>query len=179
MAVWWCRSCLRIGAVSALALILAACGGMGRVDGPATVEDRGAVPRPAAGGDDEVQIAAYTPPAVPQVARAQPSRAVSLLMQRAAEQRASGDLDGALVSLERALRIAPEDPVLWHELAVVRLNQGQYGRAEQLAAKSNALAAAGDGQLRGANWRLIAKVRRVQGDATGARDAEHRAQQRY
>ena len=179
MTSWCYRARLRIGAMSVLALMLAACGGMGRVAGPAMVEERTTAPRPAVAGDDEVRIAAYTPPAVPQVARPQPSRAVSLLQQRAADQRASGDLDGAVASLERALRIAPEDPLLWHELAAVRLDQGQYGRAEQLAAKSNALAAAGDQRLRGANWQLIAKARRVQGDAAGARDAERRADQRY
>ena len=58
----------------------------------------------------------------------------------------------AVARSEALARIAPEDPSLWHELAEVRLDQKQYGRAEQLAAKSNALAGPQDDHLRTANW---------------------------
>ena len=108
------RTCLQMTAATGLALTLVACGGMSRSARPAEVEDRSAgVPsQTAANAGDEVQIAADTPPAVPQqqVARAEPSRAVSGLKRRADEERRGGDLDAAVVSLERALRIAPEDP---------------------------------------------------------------------
>ena len=167
---------LRPAAIGCLLLILTACGGMSRNDRPAEVEDRSAPPTVGTDAGSDVQIAAYTPPAQPQIARAQPKRAVTVLMQRADEQRRGGDLDGATVSLERALRISPEDAVLWHELAVVRMAQRQYGRVVQLAAKSNALASPHDNGLRGSNWRLIAKARRAQGDTAGARDAERRAE---
>ena len=133
-----------------------------------------ATPKQAEAGSD-VQIAAYTPPAQPQIARPQPKRAVTVLMRRADDQRNNGDLDGASASLERALRIAPEDAVLWHELAEVRMAQQQHYRVVQLAAKSNALASPHDAALRSSNWRLIAKARRAQGDVSGARDAERRA----
>jgi tetratricopeptide (TPR) repeat protein len=173
------RTCLHMTAATGLALTLVGCGGMSRSDRPAEVQERStaAPTQSRENAGDEVQIAAYTPPAVPQqqVARAQPSRAVSGLKRRADDERRSGDLDAAVVSLERALRIAPEDPSLWHELAEVRLDQKQYGRAEQLAAKSNALAGPQDDHLRTANWTLIAKARRDQGDAPGAREAERRA----
>jgi cytochrome c-type biogenesis protein CcmH/NrfG len=96
-------------------------------------------------------------------------------MKRADEQRRGGDLDGATVSLERALRISPDDAVLWHELAQVRMAQRQYDGVVQLAAKSNALANPQDASLRRSNWRLIAQARRAQGDVAGARDAERRA----
>ena len=165
-------------AIAGLALTLAACGGMSRSDRPADVQDRTAAPAPApapADGGSDVQIAAYTPPAQPQIARPQPKRAVTVLMKRADEQRRGGDLDGATVSLERALRISPEDAVLWHELAEVRMAQRQYDGVVQLAAKSNALASPQDASLRGSNWRLIAQARRAQGDVAGARDAERRA----
>ncbi len=177
------RTWLQTMAASGLALSLVACGGMSRSDRPAEVEERstGAPTQSRESGGDEVQIAAYTPPVVAQqqVARAEPSRAVSMLKQRADDERRGGDLDAAVVSLERALRIAPEDPTLWHELAGVRLEQRQYGRAEQLAAKSNTLAGAQDTGLRTANWNLIAKARRAQGDTPGARDAERRAGSGY
>lgn len=162
------------------ALALSACGGMSRNDSPAAVEERGAVPplveeggAQAAGGG--AQVAAYTPPAQPRYARPEPNRAVSVLVRRADDQRLAGDLDGATVSLERALRIAPEDAVLWHELAKVRLAQQRHDLVVQMAAKSNALASPDDSALRSSNWRLIAQSRRALGDAAGAREAERRA----
>lgn len=163
-----------MAAAAGITLMLSACGGMSRSDRPAGVEERTAVPPQTESGSD-VQIAAYTPPAQPQIVRAQPKRAVTVLMQRADEQRDNGDLDGATVSLERALRISPEDAVLWHELAEVRMAQQQHHLVVQLAAKSNALASPQDAGLRSSNWRLIAKARRAQGDVSGARDAERRA----
>jgi len=171
-AVLW-RAC----AAASLALLLSACGGMSRTDTPARVEERTAVspPEQAEETSSEVQIAAYTPPAQPQIARPQPNRAVTALMRRADEQRGNGDLDGASASLERALRIAPEDAVLWHELAEVRMDQQQHHLVVQLASKSNALASPHDASLRSSNWRLIAKARRAQGDVSGARDADRRA----
>lgn len=45
----------------------------------------------------------------------------------------------AASQLERALRIEPANPRIWHYLARVRLNQGRYAQAANLAAKSNAL----------------------------------------
>ena len=159
--------------VAVLALGLAACGGYSRTDPPAQVEERSAPPETETGSG--TQIAAYTPPAAPRIARPQPNRAVSVLMRRAADQRRAGDLDAATVSLERALRIAPDDAMLWHRLAEVRLDQQRYSLVAQLAAKSNALALPGDRDLRARNWRLIAEARRGLGDSRGARDAERRA----
>lgn len=157
--------------------MLSACGGMSRTDTPARVEERTAAPSAERVEEtsSEVQIAAYTPPAQPQITRPQPNRAVTALMRRADEQRGNGDLDGASASLERALRIAPEDAVLWHELAEVRMDQRQHHLVIQLASKSNALANPHDSTLRSSNWRLIAKARRAQGDVSGARDADRRA----
>lgn len=174
------RSALRLFVVTGLAVMLSACGGLSRSERPAQVEHRGPAssspaPQGSEAGSGEAQIAAYRPPAQPMITRPEPNRAVAVLTRRAEDQRKSGDLDGATVSLERALRIAPEDAVLWHQLAAVRMAQGQYDRVVQLAAKSNALASAGDGSLRSSNWQLIAQARRALGDVSGARDAESRA----
>ena len=40
-------------------------------------------------------------------------------------------------ALERALRIEPRNPSLWHELAGVRLLEGHYEQADSLAQRSN------------------------------------------
>lgn len=162
-------------AVVSLTLLLGACAGTARTDRPAEVEDRG-TPPVTQGSDSRVpQIAAYTPPAQPRMARAEPQRAVGVLMRRADDQHRAGDLDGATVSLERALRIAPDDAMLWHRLAEVRLAQQRHDLVVQLAAKSNALAAPDDGELRSSNWRLIARARQALGDTRGAREAERNA----
>jgi hypothetical protein len=123
--------------------------------------------------DQEVQIAIYTPP--PRF-KAKPvtSAAVSNLVQTAMGQKDAGDMVGAAATMERALRIEPRNAHLWNQLAEVRLRQRQYSQAEDLAAKSNALAAADRG-LRRKNWLLIAKARRSVGNIAGARFAENKA----
>jgi len=121
----------------------------------------------------EVQIAVYTPP--PRF-KAKPvtSSAVFNLMQTAKRQKAAGNMTGAAATMERALRIEPRNAHLWNQLAEVRLMQKQYLQAENLASKSNALAAT-DGDLRQNNWLLIAKARRSVGNISGASLAENRA----
>lgn len=164
---------VRAALLGAVALSLGACGGLSRTDAPAQVEERTA-PQPQQQGS-ETQIAAYTPPSQPRIARPQPKRAVSVLMRRSDDQRRAGDYDAATVSLERALRIAPDDALLWQRLAEVRLDQQRYPVVEQMAAKSNALALPGDRALRARNWQLIARARQSLGNTRGAREAERHA----
>ena len=61
--------------------------------------------------------------------------AVNTLLAQADGARRSGNLEAAIATAERALRIAPSDPVVYYELAVLRLRQGDRARAEQLARK--------------------------------------------
>jgi Tfp pilus assembly protein PilF len=110
------------------------------------------------------------PPIVPAPPPHKESVAIAGLMDNARTEAASGNLAGAAASLERALRIEPRNPRLWHELARVRLRQGQYAQAESVAARSNSWAAH-DRSLRAENWRLIAESRRARGDEEGAKAA--------
>src|SRR6266568_4783811 len=96
--------------------------------------------------------------------------AIASLLDGARADTAAGRLANAAASLERALRIEPRNPRLWHELAGVRLKQGDYAQAESTAARSNSWAGA-DNALRAENWRLIAHAREARGDAEGARAA--------
>jgi Tfp pilus assembly protein PilF len=84
--------------------------------------------------------------------------AVAGLMESARADVAAGRLATAAASLERALRIEPRNPRLWHDLAQVRLRQGQYAQAVSLAQRSNAWVGS-DGALREANDRLIEQAR--------------------
>ena len=104
-----------------------------------------------------------------------PNRAVALLWERAERARDDGRLEDALGALERALRLTPDDPVLWSRAAELRLRQGEFAVAENLAAKSNALA--GDQRLlRYRNWLLIAEARERRGDIEGAKQARAEAE---
>jgi Tfp pilus assembly protein PilF len=113
---------------------------------------------------------APAPPVVPATPPRQENIAVAGLMNSARADAAAGNLTNAAASLERALRIEPRNPRLWHELARVRLKQGQYVQAESVAARSNSWAGE-DKPLRAENWRLIAQSREARGDAEGARQA--------
>jgi Tfp pilus assembly protein PilF len=95
---------------------------------------------------------------------------VVALLGKADDQAAAGRLDSAAVSLERALRIEPENARLWHELASIHLKQGKLGDAASLAEKSNSLAR-GQADLQARNWRLIAVVRQKQGQSQAAAEA--------
>lgn len=79
-------------------------------------------------------------------------------MESARTDAAAGKLPSAAASLERALRIEPRNPRLWHELALVRLRQGDYAQAQSLAARSNTYAGS-DSELRAANQRVIEDAR--------------------
>lgn len=106
----------------------------------------------------------------------QPSRnaGVLTLVAQADQEISAGEYPAAGASLERALRIEPRNPVLWQKLAQVRLEQGAYHPAENLAAKSNALAP--DSRLlRAENWRIIGQARQELGDLEGAQAAFEKA----
>ena len=118
---------------------------------------------------------AYVPPAAPAVQPAQPmgSAGESLVSQADAKYRA-GDLTGAASLLERAVRVEPRHPLPWNRLARVRLSQGSFGLAAQLAEKSNALAGADRG-LKRDNWLVIGEARQRAGDVPGANAARQQA----
>lgn len=109
------------------------------------------------------------PPPVPQL----PAAAASLATQ-AEKQRESGDYVAAAATLERAIRIQPQEAYLWNRLARVRLDQKNYAQAGSLAQKSNALSK-DQNQIRQDNWGMIATTRRATGDLKGAQEAEAKA----
>ncbi len=125
-----------------------------------------ATPLPAEAGSETVA----PPPPVSS------NRAVVALLERARQEAGSGRREPASASLERALRIEPRNAWLWHELARLRLTQGQYAQAVSLAQKSNSLAVR-ERTLQALNWHLIADARIAQGDPTGAAQARKLAEE--
>lgn len=104
------------------------------------------------------------------------NRAVIALLDRAQMDAGAGRPDAASATLERALRIEPRNARLWHELAQLRLAQGQYAQALALAQKSNSFAGA-QRQLQAMNWRVIGQARIAQGNADAGQKALSRAQE--
>lgn len=146
---------------------------MALLAGCATAPEPPKEPAPAPAPEAQ-QLPAPPPERVPPP-RAE-TTAVAGLMESARADTAAGRLPNAAATLERALRIEPRNPRLWQELARVRLQQGQYAQAENVAVRSNSWAG-DDKALRAENWRLIAESRTARGDTEGARAAAEAAEQ--
>ena len=99
---------------------------------------------------------------------------VLALLTTAQQQQASGDLNGASSSLERAQRVAPREPQVLYRLAQVRMAQGDAAQAEQFARRGLTFAN-GRPDLQASLWGLIAQAREKQGDAAGAALARQKA----
>jgi predicted Zn-dependent protease len=99
---------------------------------------------------------------------------VAGLQRNAHDLNKAGESAKAAAILERAIRIQPRNPQLWHELAQVRYTQKRYQQAESLALRSNRYAAR-QTDLRRANWRLIAESREKLGNSKGAAAARQQA----
>lgn len=166
----------RLGLLTALTLTLQACAVYTTPERQPPVVQRAPAPAPGEPAYPRTEPAPPPPPVIRREAPLQQpsSPAVLALQDRADQQYAARDLDAAASSLERALRIEPRNPRLWHRLAAIRLDQGKLDQAIQMAAKSNSLAGYDRG-LQARNWRLIANARYAKGDAEGAHAAEARA----
>jgi len=121
-----------------------------------------------------VAAAGAAPPPAPLQSPSTVNAAVVSLLNTASAQSRAGDHARAAATLERAIAIEPDNAWLWYRLADTRLEEGRLEQAAGLAAKSNSLAKA-DRNLQADNWKLIAEVRRRQGDSGGAAAAELQA----
>jgi Tfp pilus assembly protein PilF len=79
-------------------------------------------------------------------------------------ERRAGDYAQAAATLERALRIEPGSAAVWLELARVRLAQGDYVQAGQLARKAGSLAT-GQPALAAASQAVLAEALERQGQS--------------
>jgi tetratricopeptide (TPR) repeat protein len=92
------------------------------------------------------------------------------LVNQAKAQRQRGDLPGAATSLERALRIEPNNPLLWIEMGRLRMDQGNPEQAEGMGRKALAMAI-GDDSTQSAAWNLIADSQQARGRNTQAKQS--------
>jgi tetratricopeptide (TPR) repeat protein len=110
----------------------------------------------------------------PRVPAATLSPASKALVAQAQTQRNKGDLPGATVTLERAMRIEPNNPLLWIEMGRLRMAQRNYAQAEGMGRKALAMSV-GDDRTQSQAWQLIAESLRALGKNTQAQEALERS----
>ncbi|HEV2228067.1 MAG TPA: tetratricopeptide repeat protein [Steroidobacteraceae bacterium] len=152
------------------ALAAAACAAPGPM--PPAAPGGALVPGSSAAGSAQPPPPAGTP--------SQPARqfrlgaAASALVAQAHAQAGAGEYAAAGATLERALRIEPDNPLLWVELGRVQLGEGNAPQADGMGRKALALAT-GDPSAQASAWRLIADSLHARGRTADALEAEQRA----
>ena len=146
-------------------------------EGPAVISPP-VITGPTPDAEPSIRVPMPLPP-LPDRPRAPPatlSPASKALVAQAQGQRKRGDLPGASVSLDRALRIEPNNPLLWIELGRLRMDQGNFPQAEGLGRKALSMSIGDDG-TQGQAWQLIGESLRARGRNTQAEEALARARE--
>ena len=102
--------------------------------------------------------------------------AATALVAQAHRQAAAGDVQLAVGTIERALRIEPDNPLLWIELGEIHENAGHFGQAAGMGHKALQLAT-GDPRAQSASWHLIADSLKARGRNGEAAEAQRRAEE--
>jgi predicted Zn-dependent protease len=102
------------------------------------------------------------------------SAASRALVSQAQTQVATRNYPVAASLIERALRIEPDNPLLWTELGKVRQAEGNYVQAENMGRKAVSMSVNAPRAQSGA-WRLIADSYRARGKNAEAQQAQARA----
>jgi len=140
------------------------------------------VTHPVAPPPQVVAPAATPPPAAAPLPEAPPAAAPSTreyrlgpaaqsLVTQARAQVQRGELPGASTTLDRAIRIEPNNPLLWIEVARLRLVENDLRQAEGCARKALALAS-GDRVTRSQAGHVLADALRAQRRIPEARELE-------
>lgn len=98
------------------------------------------------------------------------SPAVKALLTQARVDMAASRYTAATGKLERALRIEPRNPLVWHQLAKAHYNEGKDASAISMAKKSNFYTAE-NSSLEKQNWQLIKSASKRSGDIKTLKDA--------
>jgi uncharacterized protein HemY len=127
------------------------------------------LPSPLSSGSPSSMRSSPSAPAPSRENRLSP--ASQSLVTQARTLVAHGDLDGASSTLDRALRIEPNNPLLWIELGRLRLTESDAHQAEGCGRKALALAS-GDRSTQRQAGRLLADALRAQRRNQEAREVE-------
>jgi predicted Zn-dependent protease len=96
------------------------------------------------------------------------------LVSQAQTQLATKNYPVAASLIERALRIEPDNPLLWIELGKVRQAEGNYVQAENMGRKAVSMSVNAP-RAQSSAWRLIADSYRARGKNAEAQQAQARA----
>ncbi len=102
------------------------------------------------------------------------SAASAALVKQSRAQSVKGEYPAAVATLERALRIEPDNPLVWLELGQVHLASRNAPQAESMGRKAVALATGNPG-LQSTAWRLVGDALRSRGRDLDATEAYQRA----
>jgi len=150
------------------AALLAACPGpslRSSPNEPSSIEQ----PPPAPPATAPIPSPAPRPPPPPRENHLSP--ATSSLVTQAHSLMSRNDFDGASATLDRALRIEPNNPLLWVERGKLRLAESDPRQAESCARKALALAS-GDRAAQAQSGRLLADALRAQNRNQEAHEVE-------
>jgi tetratricopeptide (TPR) repeat protein len=103
-----------------------------------------------------------------------PHGVAASLQKSAGETLAAGRFSQAETLVERALRLEPGNPELWHMMGRVKSGQNNPAQTVQFCLKSNSLAA-GNLALTRRNWLLMEKSYHAMGQEEQAADARRKA----
>jgi tetratricopeptide (TPR) repeat protein len=144
--------------------------------GPVLTPPPQAVETPPPDAEPAVEAPPPAPPPRerPKASAATLSPASKALVSQAQAQRKKGDLPGATVSLDRALRIEPNNPLLWIEMGRLRMDQRNYPQAENMGRKALAMSV-GDDRTQAMAWQLISDSLRARGKNIQAQEATEKA----
>src|SRR5580692_2204640 len=151
------RALTRLVAACAVALLLGGCPARSmRPEAPGN-----SVSGPQGGTSASPASPSVPPPPAPPPRENHLSPATSSLVSQARALVSRGDLDGASSTLDRALRIEPNNPLVWIELGRLRLAESDAHQAEGCGRKALALAS-GDPNAQRQAGRLLADALRAQ-----------------
>jgi Tfp pilus assembly protein PilF len=125
-------------------------------------------------GEPPTTVPEPTPPPAPVVREPTLGAASRALVSQAQTQMATKNYVVAASSIERALRIEPDNPLLWIELGKVRFAEGNYVQAENMARKAVSMSVNAP-RAQSSAWRLIADSYRARGKNIEAQEAQSRA----
>jgi Tfp pilus assembly protein PilF len=141
---------------------------------PAPQEGAPGYPSPGTPAPPPAQPAPPERPGTPPPKQFRLGTAASALIARAHDQAHAGDYAGAGITLERALRIEPDNPLVWIEYGRVELDSGDAVQADAMGRKALQLATGDPSALSGA-WHLVADSLRALGNNQLAAEADRSA----
>jgi cytochrome c-type biogenesis protein CcmH/NrfG len=170
---------IRLLLAVAASAALAACSLPGPYRPEAPAQRVADAPPPVEATPEPAPVVAPPPPSAPlaELPPAQPAKefhlgpAAQSLVNQAHAQASRGELPAASTTLDRAIRIEPQNPLVWLEVARLRLSESDPRQAESCARKALTLGSASP-SARIAAGHVLADALRAQHRDAEARDLE-------